>query len=56
MRNKDPLCLTPGAERLRVRRTDSERASAVAPMQAKAIAESHRLEPNATVLVEIATY
>jgi pyridoxine/pyridoxamine 5'-phosphate oxidase len=35
-----------------VRRANSERASAVAPTQAKAIAEAQRLEPNATVLVE----
>jgi len=35
-----------------VRRANSERASAVAPTQAKAIAEARRLEPNATVLVE----
>jgi pyridoxine/pyridoxamine 5'-phosphate oxidase len=35
-----------------VRRANSERASAVAPSQAKAIAEAHQLEPNAIVLVE----
>lgn len=35
-----------------VRRANSERASAVATTQAKAIAEAQRLEPNATVLVE----
>jgi len=35
-----------------VRRANSERASAVAPTQAKAVAKAHRLEPNATVLVE----
>jgi Uncharacterized protein conserved in bacteria (DUF2188) len=35
-----------------VRRANSERASVVAPTQAKAIAEAQRLEPNATVLVE----
>lgn len=35
-----------------VRRANSERASAVAPTQAKAITEAQRLEPKATVLVE----
>jgi pyridoxine/pyridoxamine 5'-phosphate oxidase len=35
-----------------VRRANSERASAVAPTQAKPIAEARRLESNATVLVE----
>lgn len=35
-----------------VRRANSERASAVAPSQAEAIAEAHRLEPKGTVLVE----
>jgi pyridoxine/pyridoxamine 5'-phosphate oxidase len=35
-----------------VRRANSERASAVAPTQAKAIAQAERLEPKATVLVE----
>jgi pyridoxine/pyridoxamine 5'-phosphate oxidase len=35
-----------------VRRANAERASAVAPTQAKAIAEARRLESNATVLVE----
>ncbi len=35
-----------------VRRANSERASAVAPTQAEAIAEAQRLEPNGTVLVE----
>lgn len=35
-----------------VRRANAERASAVAPTQAKAIAEAHRIEPNATVMVE----
>jgi pyridoxine/pyridoxamine 5'-phosphate oxidase len=35
-----------------VRRANSERASAVAPTQAKAIAEAQRLEPKATVLVK----
>jgi hypothetical protein len=35
-----------------VRRANSERASAVAPTQAKAITEAHRLEPDATVLFE----
>ncbi len=35
-----------------VRRANAERASAVAPTQAKAIAEAHRLEPNATVMAE----
>ncbi len=35
-----------------VRRANSERASAVAPTRAQAIAEARRLEPNATVLVE----
>ena len=35
-----------------VRRANSERASAVEPTQAKAIAEARRLKPNATVLVE----
>lgn len=39
-----------------VRRANSERASAVAPTQAKAIAEARRLEPNATVLVERVRY
>lgn len=39
-----------------VRRADAERASAVAPTQAKAIAEAHRLEPKATVLVERVRY
>ncbi len=33
-----------------VRRANSERASAVAPTQTKAIAEARRLEPNATIL------
>jgi len=35
-----------------VRRAKSERASAVAPTQAKAITEARKLEPDATVLVE----
>lgn len=35
-----------------VRRANSERASAVAPTQAKAVAEAYKLEPDATVLVE----
>lgn len=35
-----------------VRRANSERASAVAETQAKAIVLARRLEPNATVLVE----
>lgn len=35
-----------------VRRAKSERASAVAPTQAQAIADARRLEPNAIVLVE----
>jgi hypothetical protein len=35
-----------------VRRANSERASVVAPTQAKAVAAAQRLEPNATVLVE----
>ncbi|MHB8270244.1 DUF2188 domain-containing protein [Bradyrhizobium sp.] len=35
-----------------VRRANAERASAVESTQAKAIAEAHRLEPNAAVLVE----
>ncbi len=35
-----------------VRRANSERASAVTPTQARAIEKAHRLEPNATVLVE----
>jgi hypothetical protein len=38
------------------RKPNSERASAVAPTQAKAIAEAQRLEPNATVLVERVRY
>lgn len=39
-----------------VRRANSERASAVAPTQAKAIEEAYRLEPDATVLVERVRY
>jgi len=39
-----------------VRRANSERASAVAPTQEKAIAAARRLEPNATVLVERVRY
>jgi pyridoxine/pyridoxamine 5'-phosphate oxidase len=39
-----------------VRRPNAERASAVESTQAKAIAEAHRLEPNATVLVERVRY
>jgi hypothetical protein len=35
-----------------VRRANAERASAVAPTQAEAVAEARKLEPNATVLVE----
>ena len=35
-----------------VRRAKSERASVVAPTQAKAIEKARRLEPDATVLVE----
>ncbi len=35
-----------------VRRANSERASAIAATQAKAVAEARRLEPDATVLVE----
>jgi hypothetical protein len=35
-----------------VRRANSERASVVAPTQGKAIAKAHKLEPDATVLVE----
>jgi Uncharacterized protein conserved in bacteria (DUF2188) len=35
-----------------VRRANSERASVVAPTQAKAIAQARKLEPDATVLVE----
>jgi hypothetical protein len=35
-----------------VRRANSDRASVVAPTQAKAIEKAHKLEPNATVLVE----
>ena len=35
-----------------VRRANSERASVVAPTQAKAIEQAQKLEPNATVLVE----
>jgi pyridoxine/pyridoxamine 5'-phosphate oxidase len=35
-----------------VRRANSERASAVAPTQAEAVAEARKLEPKATVLVE----
>jgi Uncharacterized protein conserved in bacteria (DUF2188) len=33
-------------------RTNSERPSAVAPTQAKAIVEARRLKPHATILVE----
>jgi len=39
-----------------VRRANAERASAVTPTQAKAIAEARRLEPNATVMVERVRY
>jgi pyridoxine/pyridoxamine 5'-phosphate oxidase len=39
-----------------VRRANSERASATASTQAKAIAEAYRLEPKATVLVERVRY
>ena len=39
-----------------VRRANSERASVVAPTQAKAIAEAQRLDPKATVLVERVRY
>lgn len=35
-----------------VRRANSERASAVAPTQAEAIARARQIEPNAPVLVE----
>jgi hypothetical protein len=35
-----------------VRRANSERASVVAPTQAKAIEKAQKLEPDATVLVE----
>lgn len=35
-----------------VRRANSERASVIAPTQAKAVAKARRLEPEATVLVE----
>jgi hypothetical protein len=39
-----------------VRRANAERASAVATMQAKAIAEARRLEPDSTILVERVRY
>lgn len=39
-----------------VRRANSERASAVAPTQAKAIEKAHKLEPEAPVLVERVRY
>jgi hypothetical protein len=39
-----------------VRRANAERASAVAPTQAKAITEARRLEPDATILVERVRY
>lgn len=39
-----------------VRRANSERASAVAPTQAEAIAKAHKVEPDATVLVERVRY
>ena len=39
-----------------VRRANSERASAVAPTQAKAIEKAHKLELDATVLVERVRY
>jgi hypothetical protein len=35
-----------------VRKSDSQRASAVAPTQAAAIAEARKIDPDATVLVE----
>ena len=51
MSNKD-LFVDGVTRRLAVRRANAERASAVAPTQAKAIEEAQKLEPNATVLVE----
>jgi hypothetical protein len=39
-----------------VRRANAERASVVAPTQAKAIAEARRLEPDATIMVERVRY
>jgi hypothetical protein len=39
-----------------VRRPNSARASAVAPTQAKAIAEARRLEPDANIHVERVRY
>ena len=52
MSNKDLFVERRSQGDFAVRRANSERASAVAPTQAKAIAEARRLEPNATVLVE----
>jgi hypothetical protein len=39
-----------------VRRANAERASVVAPTQAKAIDQARRLEPNAPILVERVRY
>jgi Uncharacterized protein conserved in bacteria (DUF2188) len=39
-----------------VRRANAERASTVAPTQAKAIEAAQRLEPKATILVERVRY
>ena len=52
MSNKDLFVERRPQRDFAVRRANSERASVVAPTQAKAIAEAQRLEPKATVLVE----
>lgn len=52
MSNKDLFIERRSQGDFAVRRANSERASAVAPTQAKASAEARRLEPDATVLVE----
>jgi hypothetical protein len=52
MSNKDLFIERRGQGDFAVRRANAERASAVAPTQAKAITEARRLEPDATILVE----
>jgi hypothetical protein len=52
MSNKDLFIERRSQGDFAVRRANSDRASVVAPTQAKAIAKAHKLEPDATVLVE----
>jgi hypothetical protein len=52
MSNKDLFVERRDQGDFAVRRANSQRASLVADTQAKAIAEAHKLDPNATVLVE----